>query len=164
MQAPPKCDCCQTLLAIQQEQPHRVETAFSSPPSSADDGLDAGPEIIRKPRDSNVTNLVLSLFIMIMICMVSNICDTSIAQGLLSKTAALANRCSMPSEPVWIGIPMVELSIATPSLSMTLLARRWQKNITFAPVGAPTGAGPTRVFSSMGTGMVCTPNPEGSRP
>ena len=67
MQAPPKCDGCQTLLAIQQEQPHRVETAFSSPPSSADDGLDAGPEIIRKPRDSNVTNLVLSLFIMIMI-------------------------------------------------------------------------------------------------
>ena len=100
VQVPPKCDGCQTLLAIQQEQPHRVETAFSSPPSSADDGLDAGPEFIRKPRDSNVTNLVLSLFIMIMICMVPNICATSIAQGLLSKTAALANRCSMPSEPV----------------------------------------------------------------
>ena len=98
--SPPKCDGCQTLLAIQHEQHHRVETALSSPPSSADDGLDAGREFIRKPRDSNVTNLVLSLFIMIMICMVSNICDTSIAQGLLSKTAALANRCSMPSEPV----------------------------------------------------------------
>ena len=52
-----------------------------------------------KSRDSNVSNLVLSLII-IMICMVSNISDTSIAQGLLSKTAALANRCSMPSEPV----------------------------------------------------------------
>ena len=62
VQAPPKCDGCQTLLAIQQEQPHRVETAFSSPPSSADDGLDAGPEFIRKSRDSNVSNLVLSLF------------------------------------------------------------------------------------------------------
>ena len=43
VQASPKCDGGQTLLAIQQEQPHRVETAFSSPPSSADDGLDAGP-------------------------------------------------------------------------------------------------------------------------
>ena len=84
MQAPPKCDGCQTLLAIQQEQPHRVETAFSSPPSSADDGLDAGSEIIRKPMDSNVTNLVLSLFIMIMICMVSTICDTRTAQGASS--------------------------------------------------------------------------------
>ena len=60
--SPPKCDGCQTLLAIQQEQHHRVETAFSSPPSSADDGLDAGPEFIRKSRDSNVSNLVLSLF------------------------------------------------------------------------------------------------------
>ena len=58
----PKCDGCQTLLAIQQEQPYRVETAFSSPPSSTDDGLDAGPEFIRKSRDSNVSNLVLSLF------------------------------------------------------------------------------------------------------
>ena len=58
----PKCDGCQTLLAIQQEQPRRVETAFSSPPSSADDGLDAGPEFIRKPRDSNVSNLVLSFY------------------------------------------------------------------------------------------------------
>ena len=149
---------------IQQEQHHRVETALSSPPSSADDGLDAGPEFIRKSRDSNASNLVLSLFIMIMICMVSNICDTSIAQGLLSKTAALANRVCRVSRYPWIGIPMVELSIATPSLSMTLLARRRQKNITFAPVGALTGAGPTRVFSSMGTGMVCTPNPEGCRP
>ena len=46
---------------IQQEQHHRVETALSSPPSSADDGLDAGPEFIRKSRDSNVPNLVLSL-------------------------------------------------------------------------------------------------------
>ena len=33
-----------------------------SPSSSADDGLDAGPEFIRKSRDSNVSNLVLSLF------------------------------------------------------------------------------------------------------
>ena len=47
---------------IQQEQHHRVETALSSPPSSADDGLDAGPEFIRKSRHSNVSNLVLSLF------------------------------------------------------------------------------------------------------
>ena len=61
VQAPPKGDGCQTLLAIQQEQPHRVETAFSSPPSSADDGLDAGLEFIRKSRDSNVSNLILSL-------------------------------------------------------------------------------------------------------
>ena len=61
VQAPPKCDGCQTLLAIQQEQHHRVETAFSSPPSSADDGLDAGPEFIPKCRDSNVSDLVLSL-------------------------------------------------------------------------------------------------------
>ena len=62
VQAPPKCDGCQTLLAIHQEQHHRVETAFSSPPSSADDGLDAGPEFIRKSGYSNVSNLVLSLF------------------------------------------------------------------------------------------------------
>ena len=68
MQAPPKCDGCQTLLAIQQQQPHRVETAFSSPPSSADDGLDAGPEFIRKSRDSNVSNLALSLCIIILWC------------------------------------------------------------------------------------------------
>ena len=64
VQAPSKCEGCQTLLAFQQEQPHRVETASSedfSPPSSADDGLDAGPEFIRKSRDSNVSNLVLSL-------------------------------------------------------------------------------------------------------
>ena len=46
---------------IQQEQHHRVETAFSSPPSSADDGLDAGPEFIPKCRDSNVSDLAHSL-------------------------------------------------------------------------------------------------------
>ena len=85
----PKCDGCQTLLAIQQEQPYRVETAFSSPPSSTDDGLDAGPEYIGKSTDSNVCNLVLCLFTVTMICMVSHICDTSIAQGLLSMNCCL---------------------------------------------------------------------------
>ena len=65
VQAPPKCDGCQTLLAIHQEQHHKVGTAFSSPPSSADDGLDAVPEFIRTPRDSHVSNLVLSLFILL---------------------------------------------------------------------------------------------------
>ena len=50
VQASPKCGGCQTFLAIRQEQPYRVKTASSedsSPASSDDDGLYAGPELVR---------------------------------------------------------------------------------------------------------------------
>ena len=55
---------CQTPpAATQQEQPHRVEAVSSEsspPPSSIDDGLYAGPELIHKSRDSNISKLTLT--------------------------------------------------------------------------------------------------------
>ena len=54
---------CQTPPATQQEQPHRVEAVSSEsspPPSSIDDGLYAGPELIHKSRDSNISKLTLT--------------------------------------------------------------------------------------------------------
>ena len=54
---------CQTPpAATQQEQPHRVEavSSESSPPSSIDDGLYAGPELIHKSRNSNISKLTLT--------------------------------------------------------------------------------------------------------
>ena len=67
---------CQTLPAIQQEQPHRAEAASSedsSPPSSDDGGLYAGLELACQSRDWNVSNLAHSLLIT---CMVPGICDS----------------------------------------------------------------------------------------